>query len=59
MATGDKENAKEPTSAHFAIRNANIGSKKDGSPKRVINKGEKLELTDNEVKAYRLNKIIK
>lgn len=49
----------EPKFEHLAIKSANIGSNKDGSPKKKINNGQKLLLTQDQAKSYRLQKIIK
>lgn len=43
---------------HIALVDINIGSKKDGSPKKVIKKGNEYLLTKAEVLSYKSQKII-
>lgn len=57
MATKKKVTVKK--TEHIAIRSEKIGSKKDGTPKLIINKDDKLLLTKEQVDGYRLAKIIK
>lgn len=47
-------------SVHIALKSARIGSKKDGSAKTEIKKGQELkDLTEKQVESYRSLKIIK
>lgn len=43
---------------HTAKRNVNIGSKKDGTPKKVLKKGVEYLLSVGEVLSYKSQNII-
>lgn len=48
MANTDKK-----TTKHISLVDRNIGSKKDGSPKRVLKRGVECSLTKAEVLSYK------